>query len=179
MLSVPGGKMKFRNVLLLDSSMMPIRTIGWQRAMLLWFQGKARIIEDQDAEVHGATWRYKIPSVIQLTDYVMKNWDKHIRFSRRNVFHRDAYTCQYCNQRPAPHRLTLEHVLPRCRGGQTNWINIVTACFACNQKKEGKTPEEAGMRLRKKPAKPQGRDYFKFALPEEIPQIWKPYLYFL
>lgn len=168
--------MKFRNVLLLDSAMAPVKTISWQRAMILWFQKKAAILEHQDIELRGETWSYKIPSVVQLKGYVMKQRDKHIRFSRRNIFFRDDNTCQYCHKKFQPQKLTLEHVLPRCRGGATSWQNIVSACFPCNQRKEGMTPDEAGMKLKREPVRPQGNEFFRFAMPDEVPEAWKPYI---
>lgn len=168
--------MMYGKVLMLDSTMAPVRTISWKRAMTLWFQQKVRVLEEQAMKIRGDSWEFRIPSVVQLKSYVMKRSDKHVRFNRKNVFYRDDYTCQYCQFRFQPQKLTLEHVLPRCRGGRTDWLNIVTSCLPCNQKKEGRTPDEAGMPLRRKPNRPQGMDFFVFAMPEEVPQTWEPYV---
>lgn len=166
----------FRNVLLLDSSMAPVKTISWKRAMVLWFQQKVAVIEEQAVEVKGDKWVFKVPSVVQLKGYVMRRLDKHVRFNRKNLFHRDDFTCQYCHVKFPPQKLTIEHVVPRCRGGKTSWTNTVSACFPCNQKKEGYTPDEAGMKLRRQPIKPQGKDFFMFWMPSDIPTEWEPYV---
>lgn len=165
-----------KKVLLLDSALSPIRPISWKRAMILCFQKKAHVLEEQMSSVSGETWSYKIPSVIQLKNYSSKQWDRHVRFNRKNVFLRDNFMCQYCYQKFAPQRLTLEHVVPRCRGGGTSWSNVVTACRPCNQKKGHRLPHEAGMKLRHNPTKPQGLDFFFFWLPTDIPEDWEPYV---
>lgn len=168
--------MNFRRVLLLDSAMMPMKLITWQRAMILFFQQKATILSDQGIEISGQSWSYKIPSVIQLKNYIMKNFDSQVRFSRKNIFLRDEFQCQYCHRNFSSQKLTLEHVIPRTAGGRTSWINVVSACFSCNQKKGGRTPEEAGMRLFKKPVKPPAGDFFRFSFPDNIPNDWEPYV---
>lgn len=166
--------MSFGNVLLLDSSMAPIRTISWRRALTLWIQQKARMLEEQSAEIVGDGWTFPVPSVLQLKNYIARQWDRHVNFSRQNIFFRDNFTCQYCHERFSPHKLTLEHVLPRSRGGKTNWQNIVASCFPCNQRKRGRTPEEANMKLKKKPEKPSEACWFW--LPKDVPDDWEPYI---
>lgn len=164
------------NVLLLDSAMLPINTISWQKAMVLWFKQKVTVLAHQDSEIAGEMWTFNVPSVIQLKGYVRKNIDKHIRFSRLNIFSRDQFTCQYCANHFQAKRLTLEHIHPRSRGGPTNWTNVVAACFPCNQKKKGRTPEEAGMKLLKKPVKPASLHYTFVPYGQAVPEEWKPYL---
>ncbi len=94
-----------------------------------------------------------VPEVIRLTRYESMG-GRAIVFSRRNLFKRDGYACQYCGVRPGTEELTVDHVLPKSRGGRSEWINCVLACPRCNARKANRTPQEAGMRLRRAPAKP-------------------------
>lgn len=163
------------DVLLLDAAFFPLRVISWKKAMVLWFQEKAHVLEEQQHEIRGETWCYKIPSVIQLKNYVRHRLDTVIRFCRKNVFIRDEFCCQYCNKKIIPQWLTIDHIIPKSRGGPTNWINVVTACKKCNQKKKGHTLEESHMKLKKVPTKPENADFFKYSL-ASVPSEWDPYL---
>jgi len=97
------------------------------------------------------------------------------KLTRLEVFHRDQYTCQYCGKQS--HQLTLDHVIPRYRGGEHTWENVVSACIPCNRRKAGKTPREAGMKLSRPPAPPKGGRFFY--LPRSQQQTlsqWQKYL---
>ncbi len=96
------------------------------------------------------------PEVVVLTAYEGRG-ERSVVFSRKNIFKRDRYTCQYCGCQPGPEELTIDHVLPRSRGGTSTWENCLLACVACNKKKADKTPEEAKMPPRKAPKKPSWR----------------------
>lgn len=170
--------MSFGAVLLLDSSMLPVKTISWERAMVLYLQNKANLLEDQ-GEIAGSAWHYRVPFVLQLKGYIVKKWDKHVKFNRQNLFARDDFTCQYCLVSMSAKKLTIEHIFPRSRGGGTTWENVVAACIPCNQKKEGRTPEEAGMKLGKKPTEPHSSILSKFQYLDEIPDVWQPFLIWL
>jgi 5-methylcytosine-specific restriction endonuclease McrA len=91
--------------------------------------------------------------VVTLTDYDRLP-TAAVTFSRRNIFKRDRFTCQYCGAQPGSEELTLDHVIPRSQGGESRWENCVLACLACNTRKADRTPEQASMRLRHKPVKP-------------------------
>ena len=95
-----------------------------------------------------------MPEVILLARYG-KVPGRHLVFSRRNLFKRDRYTCQYCGKQPGRDELTIDHVLPRSRGGSSTWLNCVLACLACNTRKGNRTPADAGMRLRGTPTEPR------------------------
>jgi 5-methylcytosine-specific restriction endonuclease McrA len=98
-------------------------------------------------------WRLAVPEVIRLLRYERMG-GRGVVFSRRNLFRRDRHTCQYCGGRPGTEELTVDHVLPRSRGGRSEWENCVLACTACNARKADRTPAEAGMRLRQAPRRP-------------------------
>ncbi len=100
-----------------------------------------------------------------------------MRFSRINVYTRDGFRCQYCGERKEMRDLNYDHVVPRVRGGHTVWENIVTSCYACNDRKGSRTPEEAGMTLRRKPFKPSSLPVTPaFRLTRsEMPEVWLPY----
>jgi 5-methylcytosine-specific restriction endonuclease McrA len=116
-----------------------------------WSQFKPAEGEDFISSVRDS---FKIPEVIVLSRY--DKMPKHrVTFSRRSIYKRDNYTCQYCGKRPGPEELTIDHVTPRARGGQTTWTNCVLACFDCNSKKADKTLKEAGLKLRREPFKPE------------------------
>lgn len=145
--------------------------------MVLLFQGKVEVIEEHETCVRTVRFTYKLPSVLKLRNFVRTFSQGYIRFSRENIYIRDGHKCQYCGVKFAPKSLTLDHVVPVVQGGEKNWENIVTACVPCNQKKGGRTPVQAGMKLLKKPTAPQWlptvQVRFSFA---EAPASWKSYL---
>ena len=110
--------------------------------------------------MHSITKAFPIPSVIRLA-YLIRRPRRERKLTRFEIFNRDRYTCQYCGRQIRP--LTLDHVMPRYRGGQHTWENVVSACVACNRRKAGKTPKEAGMKLINPPAAP--RTYAYFSIP--------------
>lgn len=164
--------------LLLNASYEPLKVISWQRAIALWFEDKVEILKEySDFDLKSQNFTMKCPAVVRLVKFVKGHRNK-VKFSRSNVFGRDSYSCQYCGCTPGTTNLTYDHVLPRSRGGKTEWSNIVTACYACNSKKADRTPEEAKMRLRQRPIKPDQRPDFgiRMAMPN-TPQEWMDYLY--
>ena len=141
------------NVLLLDSSFYPIRIIDWKRAMTLFFGGRAQIIEHhEDRYIKSPSKDYPLPKVIRLITKF--SHISYVKFSRDHVFYRDNFKCQYCAASFKKSELTLDHVMPKSRGGDTSWVNIVTACKTCNNKKADKTPTEAKMPLMNRPKEP-------------------------
>lgn len=167
-----------RTTLLLNASYTPMRVISWQRAVMMLFGDKIDVLEEyEDFDISSVYLTIKCPAVVRLRKYV-KGDRTRVKFSRSNVFGRDNFTCQYCEDQPGSLKLTYDHVLPKSRGGQTNWTNIVTACLPCNARKADRTPEEAGMRLKTKPYKPKYRPEEKIhLLLPKTPEAWKNYLY--
>ncbi|NBU69895.1 MAG: HNH endonuclease [Bacteroidetes bacterium] len=169
---------KEHRTLLLNSTYEPLRVISWQRAVILWFEGKVEVVEEySDFNLTSMTFNIKCPAVVRLLAYVNGNRNK-VKFSRVNVFSRDKYSCQYCNAQPGSASLTYDHVIPRSKGGKTVWENIVTCCVSCNSKKADRTPAEARMTLRNKPVKPDWNPRTKLiiCLPA-TPDQWRDYLY--
>ncbi len=166
------------STLLLNATYEPLKVISWQRAVVMWFADKVEIVEEyEDFDLKSMSITMKCPAVVRLLSYVRGNSHK-VKFSRVNVFARDQFTCQYCLTQPGTSNLTYDHVMPRSRGGKTVWENIVTCCLACNSKKADRTPEEAGMKLRKLPVKPAVRPLLKFTFNiPKTPDAWRNYLY--
>ena len=131
-------------VLLLNQSYEPLNVSNVRRAIVLLACGKAELLENGRGEIHTFTQTVPIPSVIRLV-YMVRRPLQQRRLSRREVFLRDSNTCQYCGK--SARELTLDHVVPRYRGGAHTWENVVSACISCNHRKAGQTPQEAGMHL--------------------------------
>jgi len=142
-------------VLVLNATYEPLNIVSVRRAVILVLKEKAEIVEATEEVLRSERLTVPVPLVIRLLAYVKIPYHLSLPLTRRTVLARDRYTCQYCGARPGKSELTLDHVIPRHRGGQTVWENVVTACRACNQRKGGRTLEEAGMRLLSKPFRPR------------------------
>jgi 5-methylcytosine-specific restriction endonuclease McrA len=137
-------------VLVLNSTFEPIHVTAVRRALVLMLKGVAQMEETGPARVHSPREALPVPSVIRLLSY------RHIpqqtrALSRKNILLRDRYTCQFCAKQFSSSELTLDHVLPRSRGGPTSWENLVACCYECNNRKGDRTPEEAGIQLERRP----------------------------
>jgi 5-methylcytosine-specific restriction endonuclease McrA len=164
-------------VLVLNATYEPLNVVSVRRAVLLLLKEKAEIVEATEAWLHSERLALPMPIVIRLVYYVRIPRRFSLPLSRRTVLARDHYTCQYCNAQPGKAQLTIDHVLPRSRGGETRWENVVTACAACNRRKGDRTPVEAIMPLLRQPRRPR---YLALTLLEEAraPQVWDKYMYF-
>lgn len=156
-------------------SYFPLSLWSWQDAVKAVFLDRVNVVGLYDKTVRSANDEMLLPSVVALKDYVPQN--RPPAFTRFNLFLRDGFVCAYCD---SPHELTFDHVIPRRLGGDTSWENIVAACTPCNFKKGGRTPREAGMRLRNQPFCPnihelqtQGRRF----PPGYLHASWMDYLY--
>jgi 5-methylcytosine-specific restriction endonuclease McrA len=138
-------------VLVLNQNFEPLNVCNVRRALVLLGRDKAETIENGRGYLHSATEIFEIPSVIRL-GYLIHRPRPQGRLTRRDIFLRDKFTCQYCGSQSKD--LTLDHVLPRHRGGKHEWDNVVAACKRCNHRKAGQTPEEARMYLRHDPYQP-------------------------
>ena len=160
-------------VLVLNKLWMAVNVVNMRRAMTLLAKEKARVVlPDEDFATF--TWddwsqmkpaegedsiksfyeNLRLPEIIVLNDYD-KNPNRHVKFSRQAIWRRDSYTCQYCGGKPGPGELNVDHVIPRAQGGLTTWENCVLSCIPCNSRKDNRTPEQAHMKLLKKPVKPK------------------------
>lgn len=160
--------------LLLNASYEPITVVPWQRAMTLWAQGKVEVVDEYDREVRSVSFTFRLPSVVRLLRYVrLRSRTDHIPFTRANIYARDNYECQYCG---STEDLTFDHVVPESQGGGKDWQNIVAACLECNKRKGARTPEEAGMSLRRQPRRPHVAVRVVVGL-RRTPESWLSYLY--
>ncbi|MFK8184595.1 MAG: HNH endonuclease [Phormidesmis sp.] len=159
-------------VLVLNASYEPLNITSWRRAVVLLIKGKAEQIEEREQQIYPD---FPMPTVIRLRHYVRIPY-KEIPLTRRNLLHRDNNTCQYCGY--SGDRLTLDHVVPRSRGGGDSWENIVSACVRCNVKKSNRTPKEAEMPLSNPPRKPHSSLYFEISrhIHGGFHQEWKRYV---
>jgi 5-methylcytosine-specific restriction endonuclease McrA len=184
------------NVLVLNRLYQPVHVTSVRRALILLYRGAARAVDEQyqtfdfeswaelSAAVHEeslgtSSGRLRVPRVIllQAYDHLPR---ARVRFSRLNIYARDKNTCQYCGRRPPRAELNLDHVLPRSRGGNTSWENVVCSCVACNLRKGGRTPEEARMHLLRAPVRPRWTPFFR-STPKtggfNIYKQWVPFLH--
>jgi 5-methylcytosine-specific restriction endonuclease McrA len=137
-------------VLVLNASYEPINICAARRALVLVLKGVASAEELSTLHIHSARNAMKLPSVIRLLEY--RRIPHQTRaLSRKNILMRDRYTCQYCHRTLPSSELTLDHVVPRARAGESNWENLVACCNPCNNRKGSRTPEEAGMKLARQP----------------------------
>jgi 5-methylcytosine-specific restriction endonuclease McrA len=142
------------HVLVLNATYQRLNFISLQRAIVLLLKQKAEPIEvDCTAQLHSERLSFDFPVVIRLVNYVHVPYERFtVPLSRRTLINRDNHTCQFCGDKEGP--LTIDHVMPRSRGGATSWENCVAACLHCNHRKGNKTPEEAHMRLYTVPRRP-------------------------
>lgn len=159
-------------VLVLNASYEPLNITNWKRAVILLIKGKAEQLE------HGGKFIYKqfpFPSVIRLRNYVRVPY-KEIPLTRRNILERDRHSCQYCTYKGD--LLTLDHIIPKSRGGKDTWENLVAACVRCNIKKGSRTPKEAQMPLSRQPRKPHSSLHFEIVkyTKGDLNREWKKYV---
>lgn len=161
-------------VLILNQSYEPISVCSAKKALMLLFLTKAEMVEQHTSKViRTVRSNYPFPSVIRLCAYLRVPFRK-IELSRKNIFRRDGMRCQYCGTQHPP--LTVDHVIPRSRGGGDTWENLTTACIRCNNRKGNRTPDEAEMRLLALPKKPHHVLFLKHNL-GKVDDTWRPYLF--
>jgi len=179
-------------VLVLNRSYLPVHVTSVKRAFCLLYQGVARAVDEQYRTFDFDSWRdlgvemhqervglvggvIRVPRVLLLIAYE-RIPRRHVRFSRFNIFARDNNTCQYCGHRFPRTELNLDHVIPRSRGGLSIWENIVCSCHVCNRRKGGRTPDEASMRLVRRPRRPEWTPYSTDMFSLRRYREWMPFL---
>lgn len=165
--------------LVLSQSYEPVARVPWQRAITLIWEGKVEVVEEyEDWTVKSVTLEFKVPSVIRFLKKVFGR-KRAVKFSRENVYARDGGRCQYCSTKVARAESTYDHVVPRTQGGHTRWENIVISCSPCNQRKGGRTPEQARMKLLSVPVKPKKLPdtvRLTFTFQKNMPESWRTWL---
>ena len=144
-------------VLVLNQDCQPVNICRVRRAVILVFQGKAEVLENGLGMINSVNLSLPIPSVIRLAYFIRRPRFQR-KLTRFEVFNRDKYTCQYCGKESK--ELTLDHIIPRYRGGKHDWKNVVTCCIPCNRHKAGQTPQEAGMKLLHNPIPPPPASFY-------------------
>ncbi len=170
--------MMIRDTLLLDQGYQPLKIIAWQRALVLHLLGKVEMVTAHAWSVHTVSRPFPAPAVVRLLRQIRRR-PPFVRFSRENVYLRDGYACQYCAKVLPGRELTLDHVVPRCQGGQTSWTNVVAACVPCNRRKGRGAPKDAGMQLLTTPQRPRWLvPRVMMALDEaQLPPPWRDWLH--
>ena len=156
-------------------SYYPLSLWCWQDSIKSVFLDRVTIVSNYDRVINSPSFSMKLPSVIALKNYVSPQSNPN--FTRFNVFLRDKFSCQYCGSK---NELTFDHLLPRSRGGKTDWDNVVTACSGCNVKKGGRLFQSSGMMLQQKPYQPTTEDLHKNGKnfpPNFLHESWMDYLY--
>jgi len=166
-----------RPTLVLNRNWQPVNVATVARALVMVWNEAARVVDPADYQlypwedwsrlvprsdelyVQAVNRRLRVPEVVSLTSYDRMP-AATVSFSRRNIFKRDRYACQYCGVQPGSEDLTIDHVVPRSQGGVSNWENCVLACMQCNKRKANRTPEQANMRLRRTPVRPTWRPLY-------------------
>jgi 5-methylcytosine-specific restriction endonuclease McrA len=163
------------SVLVLNATYEPLNVVSIRRAIVLLLKEKAEVVEAAAAILRAEHARMEYPLVIRLVTYVKVPRQMGLPLTRRTVLARDQYTCQYCGTQPGKNHLTVDHIIPRSKGGLTVWDNVVAACAACNQRKGNRSPHDAGMPLRSKPGRPR---YVAIVLlgHANAPHQWHKYL---
>ncbi len=179
------------SVLVLNRLYQPVHVTSVKRAFSLLYQGIAKAIDDQYKLYEFSDWaelsaaehesvatinrRIRIPRVLVLSAY--EHLPKgRVRFSRLNIYARDSDSCQYCGRKLARSELNLDHVIPRSQGGKTSWENVVCSCVPCNLRKGGRTPEQANMKLFKRPLRPRWTPFFRGSARRVTYREWLPFL---
>lgn len=204
MIAGPASSAIQSSVLALNRQYVAVHVVSARRAFCLLYKGAAEVISVEenlfqtytfndwlevsllesplalehhdDADwIRSVNFRIRVPRVIRLLRYERLPGNT-VKFNRRNIFLRDENRCQYCGRRYGSQRLSLDHVLPKSRGGPTNWENIVCCCLDCNVKKGGRTPHEAGMALMRPPRKPARNPLLFQHMDSRKYRIWRTFL---
>ena len=160
-------------VLVLNATYEPLHFTNARRAVTLLLAGKAEAVEASPRVIRSPSRVFSLPAVIRLAVFIRKPFLDRVAFNKKNILRRDGYTCQYCNRRGE--RLTVDHVLPRSRGGRSTWDNVVTCCGPCNLRKGDRLTTEIDMHPRTKPRPPKPTVFIAVAAPRQ-PESWQQYL---
>jgi 5-methylcytosine-specific restriction endonuclease McrA len=156
---------------MLNASFEPLCVVSMRRAVVLVLKDKAQVVARNGAELHSERRVIPVPSVIRLVHFVRVPYRSRVPLSRRAVFARDGHRCQYCNRAAE----NIDHIVPRSRGGEHAWENVVASCRACNARKEDRTLAESGLHLRRPPVAPHA-SLWLVANAGCLDPAWEPFL---
>lgn len=160
--------------LILNRAYYPINVINWKKAIELSLDSKNNVLKYYDEYISTVSTKFQLPAVIVITDYIGINTT--LNYSKYRVFIRDGHICSYCGERFKKSELTIDHVIPKSKGGTTGWKNCVTSCNKCNSKKGDKTPSEAGMELKIVPFAPKYDYNYFLNWNGVVPKEWEELL---
>lgn len=187
-------------VLVLNRLWQAVHIVGARRAIAMLFTGHARVLYEspdgwqvwpadewvnlshthpatpRDLYIHTVSRAIRVPKIVLLNEYGELPM-KEAHLNRQAIFERDGYRCQYCGRPCKTHELNLDHVIPKERGGQLTWENIVSSCLGCNTQKANRTPREANMHLLKKPRQPKSRPFVSYVIGQEVEDAWRNFLH--
>lgn len=158
-------------VLVLNATHTPINITTWERAMVLMYKGRAAGVEFNGRLING---RLRLPEIIRLIKYVPVPYTDVV-LTRKNIYLRDNHTCKYCGK--AGGNLTIDHIIPKSRGGEDSWDNMVVCCARCNNRKGSRTLEESGMKLMGAPYRPSSTLYLHMTRISGVPKSWNDYFF--
>ena len=161
-------------VLVLNFTYEAINVTSFQRAVKMIFAGKAEIVHDRDRRINSANFAMRMPSIIRLLYYIRRPRQR-VALTKKNVLIRDDHTCQYCGKQ-GDRLMTVDHVVPKSRGGPSTWENLVCACMRCNNRKNDRTPTEANMELQRKPRQPKYIPWIQVKR-NTLPDEWGKFLF--
>ncbi len=164
-------------VIVLNADYTYLNIIDWKRAIKLLIQKKVEVIRYGEKIIRGFNQEIQVPLIVKLIKFVRAVYRSSVPLSKKNIFIRDQYICQYCGRSCKKHP-TIDHIIPKSRGGKFSWDNVVTACIQCNQKKGSKLPSEAGISLIKRPSKPTISEFLHLkmnllGLSRLLDELWK------
>lgn len=167
-----------QRTLVLDINYQPIKIIKWKKAISYIVAERAQVIDHyEDFIVRGINIAIKVPKILRVFGRKKLSIENKISLTNKNIFKRDNYFCTYCNKQFNTSELTLDHIIPKCQGGENTWENLITACSSCNTKKGGRTPEEANMKLHYKPYKPNWTPKDRLSVKNHEIKTWSNWIY--
>lgn len=173
-LSCTIGARDVSEVLVLNFTYEAMNITSFQRAVKLIFAGKAEILHDRDRVIASTQFQMRLPSIIRMLYYIKRPMQR-VSLTKKNVLIRDDYTCQYCGLR-GEKLMTVDHVVPKSRGGPSTWENLVCACMRCNNRKNNRTPHEANMGIKRKPRQPKYIPWIQVKR-NTLPGEWHKFLF--
>jgi 5-methylcytosine-specific restriction endonuclease McrA len=162
------------DVLVLNFTYEALNITSFQRAVKLIFSGKAEIVSDRERMLSSPTFEMRMPSIIRMLYYIRRPMQR-VALTKKNILLRDDHMCQYCGIR-GERLMTVDHVVPRSKGGPSTWENLVCACMRCNNRKNNRSPEDSNMALRRRPRTPKYIPWIQIKR-NTLPNEWHKFLF--